>query len=273
MKATSHLTQILNFDWQYLQEIVAIGKCRIEDIDKEAFYGLPNLEWVTLPCSLKNAPSLQYICNSLSMLALSKNPIEAIPDDYFNGCHQLDAVGFEFCKLSSVPNVHPLNHTLRQLQLKNNRISSISHLYDIPYLALDTIILSENNISHIEEHRLTLPVLTILKLDGNALVTLGDVTRCGWGSRVMLHLAGNPWHCNESLSWLVAAINGVYQGNTTWIFSDCKAIRCTSPADLRGRSIDVIGKAYTHSIYSDKAEHVPGHGGVTVLLPGFVISW
>ena len=203
-----------------------------------------------LPCSLWEAPSLQYIRNSLSLLALQRNPIQAILDDYFNGCRQLEVFRCEYCKLSSVPNVHPLNKSLRMLQLQDNRISSISHLYDISFTALENIILSHNNISHIEEDRLILPALESLELDHNALVTLGDVSRCGWGSTktgplgVTMHLYENPWHCNRSLSWLAAALFGVHQGNITLKFWFGDVLRCASPANLWGRSIAVLGKAY-----------------------------
>ena len=202
-------------------------------------------------CSLKTAPSLQYILSNLEGLILNSNPIHTISHDYFNGCLRFRRLHCASCKLSSIPNLRPIAHLIKDLDLNENRIDFISNLYDVPFITLRFINLDQNNIKHIEANRLILPSLMTLKIKLNMLTSLEDVSHSDWGSLkvnpngVTIYLSENPWHCDKRLNWLSVAVSQVPQDQLTLTVGDGPFVKCATPPSLRGRSVDTIGKPRT----------------------------
>ena len=109
--------------------------------------------------------------------------------------------------------------------------------------------LRQNGITHLRPDFLIVPHLKHLNLEGNALVSLDEVTQYSWGSSLAEHvyleiiLRQNPWHCNASLMWM---FSNLYEFNNEIIYAkperkpyikNVQQLFCKNPDARRGTTV------------------------------------
>ena len=160
--------------------------------------------------------------------------------------------------------LRPIAEKIEHVYLDNNDIASISNLYDILFRVLGYIDFRQNNISVVKVNRLILPALIQLRLESNMLMSLDDVSHCGWGTLkpkiedIKIYLSDNPWHCDKRLVWLSAVVNQdhrehmTHRKNVTFTIVDGHLVTCVSPPSFQGRSIDTISKLCANNTHKIK---------------------
>ena len=149
---------------------------------------------------------------TLQLLDMSQNPITILPSHGFHGLYGLTTLLLNnMLELKAIEALafHDL-HSLSTLECHNNpRLSSIH-----------TMALRDN----LYQERLDR--VDFLDLSGNNLTTLSE-DLLDWSNTQSIHLAGNPWSCTCSLSWLA-----------TLSLADNPT--CASPDNLAAQPVDIL---------------------------------
>ena len=183
----------------------------VEYVHPAAFKGLLVLERLRPEhTKLRQLPSLQHIGHSLTTLKVSSSTY-FIGNDAQDFIHLmnikhilLDQNGFRTTPFG----LDLIANTIQRLEFASNAINSLTSMGGVKFDKLDKLDLQYNNITHLHPDVLFTPYLQLLYLQGNNLVSLGDVTQYSWGSLLPKHeylkisLQQNPWHCNGSLTWM-----------------------------------------------------------------------
>ena len=250
-------------DFFFLQSIV-ISLYHPVSIDKLAFIGLPNLDTLRIHSTeLSSPPPLDGIRQNLTTLKLKSNKLTSFPSAYFSGCDKLRVLVLSSNHLRTLPNVSSISDTLGLLDVNNNYLNDIGSLEDLVFSNLQYLILNDNQIQHVNITRLHLPQLHQLDLTTNSLQELGhpkwlvlDGERAEGHHDIpaKLNLAGNPWNCTASLSWIALSIQKwKYNAGTVdlfWVGSpvlveNAQAMICELPPHMRGKPALCVGR-YLH---------------------------
>ena len=91
--------------------------------------------------------------------------------------------------------------------IKSYRVISAQYIYDVIFPRLHVLGLQYNQMKYIVLSRLHMPNLGRLNINNNGLVTIEPIGVLLNGVSRLCHqlevsLRGNPWHCNDSLSWI-----------------------------------------------------------------------
>ena len=215
-------------------------KNEILEINASAFSGLPMLNKLVLKANhLITPPPLTFIRTSLNLLDMSQNNLTYIPKLYFDDCSELTVIYLGNNKLSTIPNLEFVAESIRAIHLNANHIADVTALYDNKYPRLKILLLNENNIREFcLPSRVFTPFLGLLTLSENQLMTIQMPK--GF-SNTILDLRDNPWHCDQSLSW-------IRQCFLSDNFVKCPRsvqldfLTCDSPPNLQGISPLDVGK-------------------------------
>ena len=212
----------------------------IRQINASAFSGLPNLSKLIIKANqLINPPPLIFIRGTLKHLDLSRNNLAYIPKLYFYGCSELEAIYISDNKLSAIPNFEFLADRIQMITLSANQLVDVTALYDNRYPRLRFLSLNENNLREFcLPSRVFMPLLERLMLQENKLTTIQLPKEFHSTS---LDLYDNPWHCDQSLSWIRKCfLTGYYLTCSRGVTLDL--LTCDSPANLQGMSPLNVGK-------------------------------
>ena len=109
--------------------------------------------------------------------------------------------------LTSVPFVKKIAANLVLLDLSHNSIDSLENIYNVQFLKLHALCLTYNSVRNISLSELYMPKLYALHLGHNLLLNMEPVDEIlngfpGGYHQLLVYIGDNPWHCDESLSWL-----------------------------------------------------------------------
>ena len=219
----------------------------ITTVDDEAFQGLDSLRVLRLHSNhLTVGPSLQHIRN-ITHLYLYKNLITNLPHDYFAGCVSLAGLSLKNNHLVSLPDMTHVAQSLQFVVLTDNRLMFSDAFEHVPWPELKSLALSGNAITSLEISLLeNAKSLRLLNLKRNELRTLPDLTQFktfqNTSHTLTIWLQENPWHCNESLQWLLEGTkdNGHY--NFDEGFTIDSFLFCHTPSKFNNTLIWDLGK-------------------------------
>ena len=202
-------------------------------------------------------PPLHHISHSLEALNLAGNNISdsqvVFNDDFLN----LAILVLEGNLLTSVPFIKKIAANLVLLDLSHNSIDSLENIYNLQFLKLHALYLNYNSVRNISLSELYMPKLDALHLSHNLLVTMEPVHEILHGfpgsyHQLIVYIGDNPWHCNESLSWLYDRKQ--YQrnnDNSSILYTspsgkvsiiNIHTLVCHTPEAYRGKYITSLGK-------------------------------
>ena len=236
------------------------------EIHPETFEGLLSLKAHGITyCDLQNMPPLNHISHSLETFDLSWNNIfdqQVILNHEYS---HLSLLSLRGNRLTSVPYVKEVATNLQTLDLSDNSIKSLDNLYDVQFYKLSTLDLSSNLLRHISFSGLDMPKLDALYLQHNFLVSMEPVDEIlnGFSAscyQLFVSIRHNPWHCNESLSWLYNSehYEQAHKGfSILYLSPSCKvclpdihSLLCHTPAEFRGKPITSLGKLFVIDVIS-----------------------
>ena len=183
------------FNFTHLQAIQLIHQ-PLADINRNAFLGLSTLRRLHIIGSrLHRMPSLP---NKNSGLIFTEN------------FSMLQNLSLASNQLTFMPNLKQLALSLTYLDLSNNCLSSVHNLYRVQFIKLTELVLYNTCIIHISLVNLLMPMLSRFAIHDNLLSAMEpvdnlklDIELPNYSDYLLLvEMAGNPWHCNDSLSWL-----------------------------------------------------------------------
>ena len=184
-------------------------------------------------------PPLTFIRTSLKYLDMSQNNLTYIPKLYFYDCFELTVIFLRNNKLSTIPNLEFVAESIRAIHLNANHIADVTALYDNKYPRLRILLLNENNIREFcLPSRVFTPFLQLLALHDNKLLTIQMPK--GF-SNTTLDIRDNPWHCDQSLSWIRQCLLTDYAVKCPRSIQ-LDFLTCDSPPNLQGISPLDVGK-------------------------------
>ena len=241
----------------WLQKVVLSHQPRMV-FHPEAFNGLLSLAALEINyCGLQKMPPLHHISHSLEALNLAWNNISdsqvVINDDFA----KLTILVLEGNLLTHIPFIKKIAANLVLLDLSHNSIDSLENIYNVQFLKLHALYLTYNSVRIISLSGLYIPKLYALHLSHNLLVTMEPVDEIlhsfpGSYHQLLVYIGDNPWHCNESLSWLYdrkhyqrnndnPAISYTSPSGKVSII-DVHTLLCHTPEAYRGKFITSLGK-------------------------------
>ena len=120
-----------------------------------------------------------------------------------------------------MPDLKQLALSLTYLDMSVN-LASVHNLYRVQFIKLTEIVLHNTCIIHISLFKLVMPMLSRFAVHDNLLIAIEpidnlklDIELPNYSDYLLLvNMAGNPWHYNDSLSWLYENLRTPdYQGN------------------------------------------------------------
>ena len=214
-----------------------------------AFQGLRQLRELMIQSQqLREAPSLQFIGHSLTMLDLFHSKVE-FQTGYFKHRYKIQYLYLQNCNLRRIPSsVCAIAGSLVKLNLPVNKITTLKPVEGILFAKLSHLNLDRNRISALAPNVLLLPRLISMDLSGNRLNQIADPSQAPWGTNVTIeahvNLGDNPWHCNASMYWLLQALRHGPLGSIKFQrnYSNVTLILinmwyCTTPIEYHGSMV------------------------------------
>ena len=225
----------------FLQEL-DLHTNAICQINASAFSGLTKLSKLVLKANrLIAPPSLIFIQATLRYLDMSNNNLTYIPKLYFYGCSLLEIIFPNSNKLSTIHNLEFVANNIQGIDLNANHIVDVAALYDNKYPRLRILKLNGNNLREFcLPTRVFTPRLDELMLHGNKMTTI-QLPKGFYGTD--LHLRDNPWHCDQSLSWIRQCFLTDYDLICPRGVA-LDLLTCDSPLNLQGMSPLNVGKTW-----------------------------
>ena len=237
----------------FILQSICIVRNKLVYIHEWAFHGLTNLHTLKIEKSeLSSPPSLSGIRGGLSVLTVTYAKLTSIPTGYFAGCNKLSDLDLRHNRLNTVPDLSAISDTIYTFLLGYNDLTDIRPLQDFSFPNLGYLSLDHNKIQQVDLMHFNSPRLFGMSLSHNLLQELGHPKSLVRGSdredgpravNVRLHLSGNPWYCNEKLSWIVSAVKGwdhytgtveLHWNGSSVFVADAQAMICHFPANVRG---------------------------------------
>ena len=166
-------------------------------------------------------------------------------------------------QITFVPDLKQLVGSLRILDLSENYMASFHNLYQVRFISLAFLKLSNTCMRHISLSNLRMPMLSVLHIDRNWITTmepighlchglgksLCDGTHC---QRLAIFLGGNPWNCNGSLSWIYEELESdsgkcstfAHHTNVKTRIADNELVVCQTPKQFCGKNIMAVCKRH-----------------------------
>ena len=216
-------------------------------MDDEAFQGLDSLNVLRLHSNhLTVGPSLQHIRN-IKQLHLYDNRITNLPQDYFAGCVHLTLLHFANNYLVSLPDMAHVAPSLQFVVLAENRLMFLDAFERMPWPELKSLTLSGNSITGLGISLLeNAKVLRLVGLKRNELRTLPDLTQFkmfqNTSHTLTIQLEGNPWHCDESLQWVLEGTEDYNYHCFDEGFRIYGSMHCHTPSKFSNTLIWDLGK-------------------------------
>ena len=211
-------------------------------------------------CELTSPPPLVNIEQTLSKLRIKNARLSFIPAFYFSGCEKLIELELSHNRLSALPDLSAISDTLDIIRVDHNELIDITSLQDLTFSKLRYLFLDHNKIQQVDIMRFHMPRLHEMGLTHNLLQEFGHpkwLVRGDDGEygpravNVRLHLGGNPWYCNQNLSWIASALQvwhdymgsvDLYWNGSTVHVIDAQAMICYFPPSVRGTPAIHLGK-------------------------------
>ena len=163
--------------------------------------------------------------------------------NFFEGYKILETLHLSNNKLLALPDLHWVEHTLKDIQAAYNGIESLDVFQRSGFFkSLSYINMGGNSIRTFNiTILLHVPKLRFLLLNSNQLAHMDDF-RIYYKN--MIYFKGNPWHCGTALSWM---------GEDDMAFEN--GLVCETPACLQGIAISDMSNydkwKHTHLINHD----------------------
>ena len=216
-------------------------------VDDDAFQGLDSLRVLRLNSNhLTVGPPLQHTRN-IKHLYLYKNLITNLPQDYFAGCIYLTLLHFANNYLVSLPDMAHVAPSLQFVVLAENRLMFLDAFERMPWPELKSLALSGNLITGLDISLLeNAKVLKLVDLKRNELRTLPDLTQFkmfqNTSHTLTIQLEENPWHCDESLQWVLEGTEDNAYRNFDEGFRIYGFMLCHTPSKFNNTLIWDLGK-------------------------------
>ena len=221
-----------------------------------AFVGIPNLRELSfINARLRVMPPVNTLKSSLEKLIIRFNHISSASRSYFIGFKKLCVLDLQDNELKQIPDITPLQHTIIKVYSNSNKIQSISGiLIGTTYPLLKSIGLSGNDIKTFNADMLLFwPLLTFLDLSDNCIVKLPtnypniSNNNCSAQKQetIALDFGKNPIHCDETVEGVITGRrrkNSTQFGGGSIEIMNIAVTICASPAYLRGRDLETLGK-------------------------------
>ena len=164
-----------------LQKII-ISISSLKYIDPRTFDGLTRLRKLEIRShSLQNTPDLSSVGRTLQIFRLS-NFGGAYENINLKSMVSLRGFVMEESGLIRVPeDIRYVAASLCVLDLRNNKISTLGNMHDIPFPSLREVWLQFNNICHLRPKLLRLPILQSFSIANNKITELPNLSSCVWG--------------------------------------------------------------------------------------------
>ena len=186
---------------------------------------------------------------------MHQNNIEYIQNGYFEDCIELNVLSVSYNIMTSVPNFSGVSHTITDIYMDYNKISSTESLHDTYFPFLRSLYVGHNHISVMAWSFLdNMPALYFISLENNYLMHIPDI-RVMLSDRFLqplnMHLKGNHWNCAANMVWIWDGVDHMEYfsfdiNNTTLRLFDTFRMRCYSPNHTRGLSFWDLSKYKTH---------------------------
>ena len=235
-----------NYIYLQLQKII-ISISSLKYIDPRTFDGSNRLRKLEISShSLQNTPDLTSVGRTLQIFRLS-NFGGAYENINLKSMVSLRGFAMEESGLIHVPeDIRYVAASLRVLDLRNNKISTLDNMHDIPFPSLREVWLQFNNICHLRPKLLRLPILQSFSIANNKITELPNLSSCVWGMETehatfaLFFPANNPFYCNGSMMWLGKAVcrigNEVYFRRLMLTIA-LENLFCHSPTEVQGRPV------------------------------------
>ena len=172
---------------------------------------------------------------------MPQNNLTYIPRLYFYGCSKLRFLILNSNKLSAMPNLEFIADSIQIIRLSANRLVDVTALYDNQYPCLRVLVLNNNNLTKFcLPSRVLTPLLDAITLHENKIMTIQLPKDF---QHTDLQLRGNPWHCDQSMSWVRECVLArLHLTCPRGVMLD--VFTCNSPANLKGMSPMDVGKVF-----------------------------
>ena len=123
-------------------------------------------------------PPLSHVKDGLRTLNLGRNLLNDVPAEYFYGFVVLSIIQIYANKLTAVPDIRPLNATLKVLDLSSNEIESLEpFLSNTIFPKLHRLDVTDNKIGYLSSGMISCwPRLLALNFGNNLLKSLEDLS-------------------------------------------------------------------------------------------------
>ena len=210
---------------------LGLSSMGLEHIEDGAFCNLHQMSTLNLnENELQVPPELCLLKCCLETLLLSRNNISNLSKNFFEGFKTLKCLHLSDNKLTMLPDLHWIKHSLRDIRAPDNKLKSLDELKTTrTFEMLAYIDMSRNYIRIFDVATLRfMPKLRVIILLDNKLSHIDDF-RIYYTKAI--YLVGNPWHCGMAMSWM---------GEDDMKFED--RLACETPACLQGIAIADMSK-------------------------------
>ena len=231
----------------------------ITAIHPDVFTGMRNLtKLYILDGDLTTIPPLHQISRTLEILALDGNDISDTGISFNDDFPALRTLAVPRNRLTYFPNIEQISGQLEILDLSRNCMKLFDNLYTLHFFKLLLLDLTKTCLKYISLSNLHMPMLRVLRIEDNLLVSLEPTDHLKLGDplgedrQLLIMLRNNPWHCNESFSWLykkledhtidIAACMMYRNTSCTICISDARCMACETPKQYFGKYIKTMGK-------------------------------
>ena len=222
-------------------------------ISTAAFTGLQHLQLLRIESNiLCHAPDLRHVSHSLEFISLHTGRFKSIPQ-YFAGCSAIRHVFINNANMTDLFwGLASISVNVKELDFAQNKLKSLSPLYDVLFVKLERLQLFDNAINVINLKKLHFPVLKFFDIRKNYLIQLDDPSGLALGSMLTpesltcLYIEGNPWNCNGTFNWLIKEYCNIgnsrhdltfFSKSKTLTISEVERLVCENPPNKHGTRI------------------------------------
>ena len=207
-------------------------------------------------------PDLTPIKHSLEAFKLQSCNISYLPYNIFIGFEKLETVQLTGCDLTQVPDLSSLTHSLKEINLSDNRLKALGSLYSHKFKIIRDMDLSLNHLQNftILCHEIIekWPLMRRLNLNSNKLKSIPDLSclkevETGRVRIYTITFESNELHCGPDLSWLLEnLVKDQAYPHYYMVFEIIRLpllerVKCRTPPELRNVRLVSLSKLQFHN--------------------------
>ncbi|XP_076321713.1 uncharacterized protein LOC143231069 [Tachypleus tridentatus] len=236
----------LQHDWfsdlKNLKEL-RLGSNRIQNLNNVVFSALNTLQYLDLSDNeIKYVGMLSFKgLKELRKFNLSMNNINFLQETTLKPLSKLEVLDLSFNLLTSLDNLFSSSVCLKKLVLSNSKsLSRITKLMLNGLSNLEELQIANSSVSSIAKDAFVpLTKIKVLDIMGSNMITLQKGVFDTLSVLQRLNLAGNPWHCDCYMYWLLPWLG---DHTDTHLMNPFKTL-CFIPSHLAGHTLlDALDK-------------------------------